>query len=322
MWGPPGICSWTNFVLQFTLTIYNAIGQNDVRLCADDTALFLHHPNLNTLTFDIINKFNELNRWCICNKLTINANKTNFILFHNTNKPIPNNFSEMTTEFMTIKRVNSSKYLGTTLDETLNWSEHVSILCKSLLKYFEISNHIKYKVTPKIARQIYYAFIYFRIQYGIEVCSSYSETHINRLQVIQNKLLKLMLKLATLAATNILHKEINVLKVTNIGESSVLGFVNKVLCGQCPAIVLANYKIKRNAYDVLTKGQLVTPQTRIQIAVRAVNLKGCLLWNRINKICWNKDFLNHFKIILWSITYLHTNFLKINTIYKWQLCEF
>ena len=70
---------------------------------------------------------------------------------------------EITTERMIIKRVNSFKYLGITLYETLNWSVHVDILCESLLKYFGIFNHIKYKVTPKIARQIYYAFIYSRI---------------------------------------------------------------------------------------------------------------------------------------------------------------
>ena len=196
---------------------------------------------------------------------------------------------------MTIKRVNSFKYLGITLDETLNRSEHVSILCESFLKYFGILNHIKYRVTLKIARQIYYAFIYSRIQYGIEVYSSCSETHINRLQVIQNKLLKLILKLDRLTTTNILHKEINVLKVTHIGESSVLGFVNKVLCGQCPAIFLSYYKIKRNAYDVRTKGQLVTPQTRIQFGDRAVKVKGCLLWYRINKYMLKHRFSKSFK---------------------------
>ena len=86
-------------------------------------------------------------------------------------------------------------------------------------------------MTPKVARQIYHAFIYSRIQYGIEVYSSCSETHTNRLQVTQNKLLKLILKLDRLTVTNLLHKEINVLKVTHIGESSVLGFVNKVVRG-------------------------------------------------------------------------------------------
>ena len=33
------------------INIYNAVGQNDVRLFADDTALFMHHPDLNTLNF-------------------------------------------------------------------------------------------------------------------------------------------------------------------------------------------------------------------------------------------------------------------------------
>ena len=275
--------------------IYNAVGQNYVRLFADDTALFMHHPDVNTLTLDIISKFNELNRWCVSNKLTINASKTNFILFHTVNKPIPHNFVEITTEFMDIKRVTSFKYLGITLDETLNWSEHVNNLCESLLKYFGIFNHIKYKVTPKVARQIYYAFIYSRIQYGIEVYSSCSETHTNRLQIIQNKLLKLILKLDRLTATNLLHKEINVLKVTHIGESSVPGFVNKVVRGHCPEIFHSYFEIKRNAYDVRTKSQLVTPQTRIQFGDRAVKVKGCLLWNRINKNMLKYRFSKSFK---------------------------
>ena len=263
--------------------IYKAVSKNDVRLFAVDTALFIHHSDLNTLTVDIISKFNELNRWCISKKLTINASKTNFILFHTINKPIPNNFMEITTERMIIKRVNSFKYLGIALDETLNWSVHVNILCESLVKYFGIFNHNKYKVTPKVARQIYYAFIYSRIQYRIEVYSRFSETHTNRLQVIQNKFTKLILKLDRLTATNMLHKEINVLKVTHIGESSVLGFVNKVLCVHCPDIFLSYYTIKRNAYDLRTKGQLVTYPTRIQFGDRAVKVKGCLLWNRIDK---------------------------------------
>ena len=55
----------------------------------------MHHPDVNILTLDIISKFNELNRWCISNKLRINASKTNYILFHNVNKPIPHNFVEM-----------------------------------------------------------------------------------------------------------------------------------------------------------------------------------------------------------------------------------
>ena len=91
--------------------IYIAVGQNYVRLFIDDTALFMLHPDVNILTLDIISKFNELNTWCISNKLTINASETNFKLFHTLNKHIPHNCVKITSEVMDIKRVTSFKYL-------------------------------------------------------------------------------------------------------------------------------------------------------------------------------------------------------------------
>ena len=83
-------------------------------------------------------------------------------------------------------------------------------------------------MTRKVVRQIYYAFIYSSIDYGIEVYSSCSVTHTNRLQVIQNELLKLILKPDRLTATNTRHRGIGLSKVTHIGKSSLQGFINKV----------------------------------------------------------------------------------------------
>ena len=94
--------------------------------------------------------------------------KTSFVLFHLKNKPIPRNFTCIQTEVMQINRVESVQYLGMLLDEKLYWHEHVDQICASLVKYFGIFNHIKNFVSKRIARQLYFAFIYYRIQYGIE----------------------------------------------------------------------------------------------------------------------------------------------------------
>ena len=101
--------------------IYRAVGQDYIRLFADDTALFMYNENLNSLIANVVSKFNELYLWCVRNKLTINCDKTNFILFHATNKPIPKQMDEIVTSDMTIKRVKSFQYLGLTLDETLRF---------------------------------------------------------------------------------------------------------------------------------------------------------------------------------------------------------
>ena len=139
----------------------------------------MSHPDLTVLIANIKSKFEDLFKWCISNKLTINAEKTNFVLFHTINKPIPQQLNEIKTEFMTIMWVKSFKYPGLTLDETLNWNEYVNELCKSLIKYFCIFNHIKYKITPVVVRQLYYAFIYSRIKYGIELYGSSSASNMN-----------------------------------------------------------------------------------------------------------------------------------------------
>ena len=132
--------------------IYRAVGKDNIRLFADDTALFMCNANLNTLISDVASKFNDMYLWCIRNKLTINSDKTNFILFHTINKPIPPNLNEIVTNNMTTNRVKSFQYLGLTLDETLRFNDHVDFLSRSLVKYFGIFNKVKYQITNKLAR--------------------------------------------------------------------------------------------------------------------------------------------------------------------------
>ena len=54
----------------------------------------------------------------------------------------------------------------------LNWNEHVNELIKSPIKYFGIFKLIKYKITPVVVQELYYAFIYSVIRYVIELYGS------------------------------------------------------------------------------------------------------------------------------------------------------
>ena len=76
-------------------------------------------------------------------------------------------------------------------DGNLYWNVHVDFVCASLVKYLGIFNHIKSFITLHIARQMYFAFIKSRINYGIEVYSHCADKHAGRLQNFQYKLLKL-----------------------------------------------------------------------------------------------------------------------------------
>ena len=73
-----------------------------------------------------------------------------------------------------------------------------------------------------------------KICHGIEMYRSLSEILNNRLQIVSNKLLKILFKLSPFHSTSQLHKELDILKVEDFYKSRVLNFVflclNHTMC--------------------------------------------------------------------------------------------
>ena len=146
---------------------------------------------------------------------------------------MPTNFLTIQTEFMSIDRVPFFKYLGLTLEETFTWNNHIDDIGKSLAKYFGIFNQMKDKVTSKFSREPYFSFIYSKIKYTIEVYGNCPSTNMNKSQILQNKLMKILLKLDKRTSTDYLHKMLKICKVNDIYVCCLLNFANDVLCGRC-----------------------------------------------------------------------------------------
>ena len=125
-------------------------------------------------------------------------------------------FTCITAEALQITRVKSAPYLGTLFDENLNWHGHVDQTCAPLAKFFRIFSRVKHFVSLQITRQSYFAIIYSRIQYGIEVYGSCTREIISKLLTKQNKLLKLLLKCGLRSATEFAHHRLSILKVNDV----------------------------------------------------------------------------------------------------------
>ena len=91
-----------------------------IRLFADDTNIFIEHTDFNSLMGNAKEIITYLNLWFKTNKLTLNINKTNFIIFTTKNKreqiDIPNTLQ---IENIVINRITHTKYLGLIIDEQL-----------------------------------------------------------------------------------------------------------------------------------------------------------------------------------------------------------
>ena len=91
----------------------------DPIMFADDTNLFYSHKTITTLFVNCELKL--VNEWFLANKLSLNAKKTKYVLFHKvpTCDSLPSQLPTMTFNNIEIKRENSIKFLGVIIDENL-----------------------------------------------------------------------------------------------------------------------------------------------------------------------------------------------------------
>ena len=87
-------------------------------LFADDTNIFLSHPNLNTLTHLFNTELVKVSNWFKANKLSLNISKTNYI--HFTKKKHNTPVTRISIDNTPILPVDQTKFLGVIIDPKFN----------------------------------------------------------------------------------------------------------------------------------------------------------------------------------------------------------
>ena len=104
---------------------------------------------------------------------------------------------------------------------------HINTLSKKLIKVSSSFKIIKHYVPQICKKQLYFAYIYSRLAYGIEVYGHTSKGNFKQLQVLQNKVLKSLFNFDWYTPTNVLHSNLNLLNLTDIFHVSLLKLVYK-----------------------------------------------------------------------------------------------
>ena len=101
-------------------------------LFADDTNLFCTNDKLDALVNDINVELVKIFTWVRVNKLSLNIEKTNFMLF--TPKGFSRNIDHINIDGQRIEEVRHTKFLGVILDNKLNWHAHCEYICGKMSK--------------------------------------------------------------------------------------------------------------------------------------------------------------------------------------------
>ena len=96
--------------------------------------------------------------------------------------------------------------------------------------------------------------IYSKIKYGISVYGLAATKNVNKVQVIQNKLLKVLLNKNYRYSTNKLHNEMGILKVEDIFEQELCYFVHNYLNNNLPEAFSGYFRPFSEIHSICTRG--------------------------------------------------------------------
>ena len=94
-----------------------------------------------------------INNWLACNKLSLNINKTKYIVFHSKHRKVIYPSSEI--ENILIEKVCKFNYLGLLMHENAKWNFHIDYVSRKVSRVIGILYSLKNAYPSSILLTLY-----------------------------------------------------------------------------------------------------------------------------------------------------------------------
>ena len=214
-------------------------------LFADYATILSTHKDTKLLCEQANNELDKLQNWLRLNKLSINVNKTNYIIF--SNKKEKQDY-ELSLNDVKIKNVNSTKNLSVYIDNKLTWKEYISSVCQKVAKCTAIINRIKHIVNKDSLSFLYTSLIEPHLTYCVEVWGNAYKSNLHSLYVKQKRVICVVCKTSYLEHTAELFKSLYVLPFYDLLKYKMAIFMYKVFHKTLPMTVLMLFMQNHSSY--------------------------------------------------------------------------
>ena len=226
---------------------------------ADDTTLFASGGNLKFLFKKVNDDLQRLSEWFYNNSLTINVDKSMYVLFRRKQKEL-GQLGNLKMSGIEISRVKSVKFLGIVIDEHLEWNHQVKhVMTKMIAGNYSLSM-VKNMVSVKSKLLIYYANVQSHINYALSVWGPMAKAaEINKLIVQQNKSIRLILKVGRRSNLGPLYKKVNLLRIKDQIELDLLKISFRYSNDNLPIRITNLFDLGNHLYETRNRNNLRAP---------------------------------------------------------------
>ena len=192
-------------------------------LFADDTSLSASNDKFPELINATNSEISKIYNWTLSNRLTINVEKTEAIVFSNC-RP----YTEAHKVLLNGQSLNfaqSCKYLGVCIDRELNFKQHIDNVVGKLSRSAGILYKIKSALTEDARISYYYGMMYPYISYSIVVWGSTYKSHLQPLILQQKRIVRMIADAGFRDHCDPLLKRLGLLSVMDVFKFQLLVYM-------------------------------------------------------------------------------------------------
>ena len=198
----------------------------DFNLFAGDANLFYENKSLQILQNRINSELIIVHVWLSATKLSLNIEKSNFIIFHPPQKRLQDFSFNLSINNKQLKREYCIKYLGIMIDSHLSWKPQVDFVVKKIRRSIGILSKLRHYVDLSILLKLYYALIYPFLIYGIIIWGNTYESTLKPIFILQKKALRII-TFSQYDSPSPLFKSLQVIKFYDLVTFHIATFMYK-----------------------------------------------------------------------------------------------
>lgn len=264
---------------------------NDLPLCitppevscdmfADDSSLVTSGTDLQRINDKLQLSLTEVSHWCSNNRMLLNPEKTKCMIITTRQKHQRQLLTlNLSVEDQVIQQVKEHRHLGILIDNEIKWEAHINSLTKSIAKNVYLLSRLKPVVNPEACYFFFNSYIMSKINYVSNVWDCCSDVHLNKLNSVYKRAVKILLKNVPMMNKQLLIP----LSLTQHLKFNKCTLMHKIIHGKCPAYLEQNIGCYVRGNPHSRCGTLILPKPRIDLFKSSLTYSGTSCWNSLPK---------------------------------------
>ena len=263
-------------------------------LFADDTTLFYSHHDPIQLVNIINSELQKLTQWIRANRLSLNLQKTKYMLFSHTLSSLP---SDIFFDNSPLEKVSNIKFLGVIIDDKLSWKFHLDKICRIISRNIGVINKLKNCLPNKSLLTLYSSLILPYLNYGLLAWGNACQTLLDKIILLQKRVIRIISHTHFLAHTDPLFFDNKVLKINDLFLYQLGLFMYDYKHNVLPAVFNSMFQFNQSIHSYPTRhsGDIHLPLLRTRLAQHSYSYEGPKFWNSLPEIVKTAPFKNCFK---------------------------